>query len=118
MGVRTMILEYLKAHNHVGKENAVKQSILKDDLGMDRRVIRAEIETINNDQSSRTFINFCNDGIYIVATSGEVKNMRARAVRAIERNVSRLKKCDIILSTTRQLDFEELWDEDERNIWR
>jgi hypothetical protein len=44
--------------------------------------------------------------------------MRARAVRAIERNVSRLKKCDIILSTTRQLDFEELWDEDERNIWR
>lgn len=113
-----MILEYLKAHNHIGKENAVRQSDIFHELGLDRRLIRAEIEAINNDPSSRTFINFCNEGVYIVATSGEVRNMRARLVRSIERNVARLKKCDIILSTTRQLDFEDLWDEDERSIWK
>lgn len=112
-----MILEYLKAHNHIGKANAVKQKLLQDDLGIDRRYIRAEIEKINNDERTNVLINFCNDGIYIVKTVDEIRNLKSRAVRAIERNVKRFKKCDMILATNRQLDFEDLWDEDERNLW-
>ncbi len=112
-----MILEYLKAHNHIGKSNAIKQKVLQDDLGFDRRVIRAEIEKINNDPKTNVLINFCNDGIYIVKTVDEIRNLKARAVRAIERNVQRFKKCDIILASARQLDFEDLWDEDERTLW-
>lgn len=113
---RKMILDYLKAHNHFGKANAIKQKVLQDDLGIDRRAIRAEIEKINSNMTTRLMVNFCNDGIYIVSTSDEIRNLKARAVRAIERNVQRFKKCDMILATQQQLDFEELWDEDEKEI--
>jgi hypothetical protein len=111
-----MIIDYLKAHNHYGKQNAVKQSILKDELGISKRQIRAEIESYNSNPNNEHIVSFCNEGIFIVSSRQEFRTLRARAKRAVERNVNIMKRCDIMLATTGQLQIEDLWDEDEREI--
>ena len=112
-----MIIEYLKIHHHYGKENAVKQSVLQEELGITKRQIRAEIEHNNQHRPANDLVSFNNDGIYLVASRDEYLTLRARAKRAIERNVNIMKRCDIMLATTGQLQIEELWDEDEARLW-
>ncbi len=108
-----MVLEYLRSNEHVGAENAVKQRTIIQDTGLDRREIRREIEQINANIKSPNMISFNNEGIYLVNSVAEYRTLRARAIRAIKRNVKRIKKCDMMLNDRVQLDFEELWDEDE-----
>ena len=113
-----MIINYLKDHNHFGKENAVKQSVLQDAFGITKRQIRAEIEAFNSNPNNNHIVSFCNDGIFIVSSRQEFRTLRARAKRAVERNVNIMKRCDIMLATAGQLQIEDLWDEDERDIWK
>jgi hypothetical protein len=113
-----MIINYLKDHNHFGKENSVKQSVLQDAFGITKRQIRAEIEAFNSNPNNNHIVSFCNDGIFIVSSRQEFRTLRARAKRAVERNVNIMKRCDIMLATAGQLQIEDLWDEDERDIWK
>lgn len=108
-----MVLNYLRTNGHVGATNAVKQSTIIHDTGLDRRAIRREIEQVNANIKSPNMISFNNDGIYLVNSVQEYKTLRNRAIRAIKRNVARIKKCDMMLMDQTQLDFELLWDEDE-----
>jgi len=113
-----MIANYLIDHKHFGKHNAVKQSVLQDAFGISKRQIRAEIEAFNGNPKNQHIVSFCNDGIFIVSSREEFRTLKARAKRAVERNVNIMKKCDMILSTTHQLQIEDLWDEDEMEITR
>lgn len=109
-----MVKDYLLENGHVGLSNAVKQSRIIHDTGLDRREVRKQIESVNADIKTTYMISFNNDGVFIVDSIEEIKTARKRAVRAILRNVQRIKKCDMILNDKTQLDFEDLWDEDEK----
>lgn len=109
-----MLLNYLYSRGAVGKNYAVKRSEIIQAIGLTKREIRAETERINNDTKQDAIVSFCNNGIYIVSSPDEIKTMRNRSIRAIKRSVKRIKKCDRLLLDRTQLDFEQLWDEDER----
>lgn len=107
----TMTEAYLRAKGHKGKENAVKQKVLQEEVGLTRREMRADVEKVNGDQKSKTLISFNNNGIYIVESQEEIRTMKNRAIRAIQRNSDRVKKADILLNEVTQLSFAIEWDD-------
>ena len=109
-----MLLNYLYSRGAVGKNYAVKRREVVQATGLTKREIRAETERINNDTMQDAIVSFCNKGLYIVSNPDEIKTMRNRSIRAIKRSVKRIKKCDRLLLDHTQLDFESLWDEDEK----
>ena len=109
-----MVLNYLLSRGAVGKNNAVKRREVIEATGLTKREIRAETEFVNGDAKSDHIVSFCNNGLYVVSNPDEIKTMRNRSIRAIKRSVKRIKNCDRLLLDHTQLDFESLWDEDEK----
>lgn len=103
---------YLRTKGHIGKHNAVRQNDLREESGLNRREMRADIEKTNGDLKSQTMISYSNDGIYIVDSPEELRIIRNRAIRAIERNSQRVKKTDTLLKEVTQLSFDIEWDND------
>ena len=107
-----LVRAYLKANGHTGEHNAVKQSVIQKDLGLTRREIRKQIESINNSIEIKDMISFSNNGVYIVNSQQELQQIRARALRAVQRNQARINKANILLKEEEQLTFGFEWDND------
>jgi len=110
-----IIKDYLLAKGHKGKANAVKQKVIMEHILIDKRQIRREIAENNADITNDYLISFCNKGIYLVTDPEEIKQFRARAIRAIKRHADRIKKADFLLNETTQLalEFDIEWDSDQ-----
>lgn len=104
---------YLRAHGHRGKANAVKQSEIFLNTGIDKREIRQQVEDINGDRTIKDMVSFGNGGIFLVETNEELRTLRARAKRALERNKVRMEKADMLLAEKFQMAFAFDWDDDE-----
>lgn len=109
-----IVKDYLVAKGHKGKENAVKQKEITAQIGMEAREIRRQIAENNADIRNNHLISFCNKGIYLVTDPEEIRQFRNRAIRAIKRQVKRVRKADYLLNETTQLafDFDIEWDND------
>lgn len=107
-----MVRAYLRAKGHKGRENAVKQREVFENTGISLRQIRQQIEEVNGDPKVRDMISFCNDGIYIVTSQEELRTIKERAKRAIQRNKKRIDKVEILLNEKTQMTFVFDWDND------
>lgn len=105
-----MVTAYLRARGHKGRANAVKQEVIQADIGISRREMRAQIDEINGDLNIKDMVSFCNDGIYLVTSNEELRTIRSRAKRAVQRNRQRIQKADILLNEQTQLTFGFEWD--------
>lgn len=104
---KVRVLSFLETHGFVGEENAVKQRQIYDVLRLSRREIRQAILEINQDFKIDRMVSFCNEGIYLTKSTKELEKMRQRAIKAIERNVERVRKMDFLLKEFTQLSFLE-----------
>lgn len=104
---------YLRANGHRGKENAVLQSEIFLNTGIDKREMRQQIEDINGDLNIKDMVSFGNTGIYLVETNEELRAIRARAKRALERNKKRMQKAEMLLAEKFQMSFAFDWDDDQ-----
>lgn len=108
----TLTEMYLRSNGNIGAANAVKQKEMEERFGLTRREMRADAEQVNGDLKSHTLISFSNKGIYIVDSPEELRTIRNRAIRAIERNSQRVKKVNTLLKEVTQLSFGLEWDND------
>lgn len=102
---------YMEAMGHIGEHEAILAIELAHRLGLTQRQLRQALLEINEDFTIKNMASFANNGVYLTASTKEVKKARQRAIRAIKRNVVRVRKCDYILNDITQLDLFSILEE-------
>lgn len=97
------LLNFLLTNNFVGEYNAVKQDDITVVLELGKREIRQAILEINEDITITRMASFCNDGIYLTNSKHELEKMRERALRAVQRNLKRVRKVDFLVNEFTQI---------------
>jgi len=105
------VVNYMEAMGHIGEQEAILAIELAHRLGLTQRQLRQALLEVNEDFTIKKMASFANNGVYLTESTKEVKKARQRAIRAIKRNVVRVRKCDYILNDITQLDLFSILEE-------
>lgn len=105
------VYNYMEAMGHIGEQEAILAIELAHRLGLTQRQLRQALLEVNEDFTIKKMASFANNGVYLTESTKEVKKARQRAIRAIKRNVVRVRKCDFILNDITQFDLYQMLEE-------
>ena len=98
------VYRYMLIHNHF-KDNPVPRATICAALNITERDFR--YQTADIAQADRAFkVNFNNKGVYLVGVE-ELEHLRNRAIRAIKREVAKVKQIDKALNREGQVAISE-----------
>lgn len=111
ISLKNHVCNYMEAMGHIGENEAILAVELSHRLGLTMRQLRQALLEINEDFTIKKMASFANNGVYLTESTKEVKKARTRAIRAIMRNVVRVRKCDFILNDVTQFDLYDIVEE-------